>query len=122
MHTIILTCGDSLTTVLITDSISEYFLPDRTWYDFVCPWSHYSCCYQSWCGTADSAMDQPYFCRISACHSQLGESGLILYYTCKQHTYSHDNMYTAAHVHASTHYHTLQLLLHDCITTPGLLD
>jgi len=38
------------------------------------------------------------------------------YYTCKQHTYSHDNMYTTA-AHASTHY-TATLT---CITTPGLI-
>ena len=46
VHTIIITCGDSLTAVLITGSISEYLLPDRAWHDFVCPWSHYSCSYR----------------------------------------------------------------------------
>jgi len=91
VHMIIITCGDSLTAVLITGSISEYLLPDRAWYDFVCPWSYYSCCYRSSCGTADStdcAMVQPYFCRISTCHS-LWVS--LDYYTCKQHTYSAQN-------------------------------
>jgi len=28
-----------LTAAPATGSISEYILPDRAWYDFVCPWN-----------------------------------------------------------------------------------
>lgn len=62
----------SLTAASVTDCIPEYLLPDWAWYDSVFLWNKKCCC--SWFTKGESAMGQPFFCRISACNSLLGES------------------------------------------------